>query len=148
VRRREGEHLRGELLQRLESMVAAVGRIRQRAAVIPVLLRDRLVERLRVLSREVELDAGRVAQEAALLADRSDVTEEVVRLEGHLERAVGLLRAGESEPVGKRLDFLLQEMQRETNTINSKAADLAVSRDALELKAEIEKVREQTQNVE
>jgi len=147
-RRREGEHLRRELLQRMEAMAATVRRIRARAAEVPVLLRDRLTERLRALSRDVELDPVRTAQEAALLADRSDVTEEIVRLEGHLERATGLLRTPDGEPVGKRLDFLLQEVQRETNTINSKSADLDLSRDALELKAEIEKVREQTQNLE
>ena len=84
----------------------------------------------------------------AYLADRSDVTEEMVRLEGHLAHAARLLETPRAEPVGKSLDFLLQEIHRETNTVNSKASDLAVSRLALDLKEEAEKVREQIQNLE
>jgi uncharacterized protein (TIGR00255 family) len=108
----------------------------------------RLAERLGTLASGVHLDAGRLAQEVALLADRSDITEELVRLDGHLDQARALLRDSAGEPVGKRLDFLLQEIHRETNTVNSKSADLEVSRRALDLKAEAEKIREQIQNLE
>jgi uncharacterized protein (TIGR00255 family) len=96
----------------------------------------------------VIVDPARLAQEAALQADRCDVTEELVRLEGHLEQARALVDRPDGEAVGKRLDFLVQEIHRETNTVNSKSADLEMSRKALALKAEVEKVREQIQNVE
>ena len=92
--------------------------------------------------------ADRVEQEATMLADRCDVTEEIVRLEGHLEQAHGLLARPDGKPLGKRLDFLLQEIFRETNTINSKSSDLELTRDCLELKSEADKVREQVQNIE
>jgi uncharacterized protein (TIGR00255 family) len=147
-RRREGEHLRHELSGRLSAMAGIAAEIRKRAAKLPRTLRDRLVERLKSLADDVDLDPARVAQEAALLADRCDVTEELVRLEGHLEQARSLVDQPDGDATGKRLDFLLQEINRETNTVNSKSADLELSRKALALKAEVEKVREQVQNVE
>ncbi len=122
--------------------------LRQRCAEVPGVLRQRLLERLKTLAEGVELDPARLAQEAAFLADRADVTEELVRLAGHLEQVTTLLAEPDGDPVGKRLDFLLQEVNRETNTVNSKSADLLVSRTVLELKSEAEKVREQVQNLE
>jgi uncharacterized protein (TIGR00255 family) len=145
---REGAHLGEEMRQRLSAMESLAAEIELRAAEEPARLRDRLLERIAALGGDPELDPARVAQEAALLADRCDVTEEVVRLRGHLEQAGSLLEKPDGEPLGKRLDFLLQEMNRESNTINSKSAKLELSRCALGLKAEIEKLREQAQNVE
>jgi uncharacterized protein (TIGR00255 family) len=147
-RLREGEHLRQELSERLAGMAAIAAEIRDGAAVQPEAVRGRLVERLSRLAADVDLDPARVAQEAVILADRCDVTEELVRLEGHLDQAKSLLDRPDGDPVGKRLDFLWQEIQRETNTVNSKSADLELSRRALALKAEVEKVREQVQNLE
>lgn len=147
-RRREGEHLRQELEQRLAGMREQTGRMRGLAAAVPGKLRDRLIERLGGLSGELQLDPTRVAQEAVLLADRSDVTEEIVRLEGHLEQALALLGETDGETVGKRLEFLLQEILREANTVSSKAQEVELSRVALGLKSELEKVREQVQNLE
>jgi uncharacterized protein (TIGR00255 family) len=147
-RGREGQHLREEMQQRLVAMARLVSEIERRAAREPERLRDRLLERLAALGGEPELEPARLAQEAALLADRSDVTEEVVRLKGHLQQATHLLERPDGEPMGKRLDFLLQELNRETNTINSKSSHLELSRCAVDLKVEIEKVREQIQNVE
>ena len=147
-RRREGEHLQQELSRLLAGMAAIAAEIRAHAATQPAAVRERLVERLNTLASGVELDPARVAQEAVILADRCDVTEELVRLEGHVEQARSLLDQPDGEPVGKRLDFLLQEIQRETNTVNSKSADLDLSRKALALKAEVEKAREQVQNLE
>jgi len=147
-RRREGEHLQQELSRLLAGMAAIAAEIRAHAATQPAAVRERLVERLNTLASGVELDPARVAQEAVILADRCDVTEELVRLEGHVEQARSLLDRPDGEPVGKRLDFLLQEIQRETNTVNSKSADLDLSRKALALKAEVEKAREQVQNLE
>lgn len=147
-RRREGRHLCEELLGRLAAMAGIAAEIRERAGELPGTVRDRLIERLQSLSPDVELEPARLAQEAAILADRCDVTEELVRLEGHLDQTRSLLDQPDGEPVGKRMDFLLQEINRETNTINSKSADLELSRKALALRAEIEKVREQIQNLE
>ena len=122
--------------------------IRSRAAGQPTALRDRLLERLKALGEDVQLDPERVAQEAILLADRCDVTEEIVRLDSHLEQARALLGEPDGEPVGRRLEFLVQEILRETNTVNSKSTDIELTRAALELKSELEKVREQIQNLE
>jgi uncharacterized protein (TIGR00255 family) len=147
-RLREGRHLQQDLQSRVAHMGQLVLAMRGRAEKLPATARERLIERLRGLAPEVVLDPARLAQEAALLAERSDVTEELVRLDGHLEQATRLLGEPDGEPLGKRMDFLLQEIQRETNTVNSKASDLELGRLALELKGEIEKVREQVQNVE
>ncbi len=147
-RLREGHHLQQDLSARLTEMSQIVAKIGERAGRIPDKLQGRLVERLSGLAGDVALDPARVAQEAVLLAERSDVTEELVRLEGHLAQAAELVDRPAGKPVGKPLDFLLQEIQRETNTVNSKSADLELSRMALDLKAEVEKVREQVQNLE
>jgi len=147
-RAREGAALRADLSGRFERMRGLVGEIATLAPRVPEALERRLLDRLRSLSAAVELDPARVAQEAAFLAERSDVTEELVRLAAHVEQATALLANGDGEPVGKRLDFLLQEIHRETNTVTSKSQDLELSRRALDLKAETEKVREQIQNLE
>jgi len=147
-RRREGDTLREDLLQRLRSMRRIAEAGRARAATIPPKIRDRLQERLAALGGEVEIDPVRVAQEVAILADRSDVTEELVRLDGHLEQALALLGEPDGELVGKRLEFLLQEIHRETNTLSSKSVDLVMTRHALDLKLEAERIREQVQNLE
>jgi uncharacterized protein (TIGR00255 family) len=147
-RAREGETLRRDLLSRVETMLDLVGRIRQEAAALPALARDRLRERIEAMTRGLELDSARLAQEAAIQADRSDVTEEIVRLQGHLEQLRALLDEPDGGPLGKRVDFLLQEVHRETNTVGSKSVSLKLSRLVLELKTETEKVREQTQNLE
>jgi uncharacterized protein (TIGR00255 family) len=102
--------------------------------------------RMRELLGKDGIDAGRLAQEAALLADRADVTEELVRLTSHLDTLASL--TADKAPVGKRIDFLLQEVQRELNTVGSKAGDLDATRLVLDGKAEVEKLREQVQNVE
>jgi uncharacterized protein (TIGR00255 family) len=147
-RRREGGLLRDDLVSRVSRMKGVVADIRELATAVPEALQRKIAERVRQLLTQVALDPARVAQEAAFLADRSDVTEEVVRLDGHLLHAQALLQESGGEPVGKRLEFLLQEIGRETNTIASKSADLGVSRHALDLKAEAEKIREQIQNLE
>jgi uncharacterized protein (TIGR00255 family) len=147
-RLREGAVLQAELSERIGAMEHLASEIRTLAAGISGKVRERLVERLRALAEDLELDEGRVAQEAVILADRADVTEEIVRLEGHLEQAASLLRSEDGEPVGKRLEFLVQEILRETNTIGSKSASIELTRTAMAVKAEVEKVREQVQNLE
>ncbi len=147
-RRREGNGLRDDLLARVSTMHELTEDLRRLCAAVPGILRQRLLDRLKTLADGVELDPARLAQEAAYLADRADVTEELVRLSGHLSHVTALLSEPDGEPVGKRLDFLLQEVNREMNTVNSKSADLMVSRTVLALKSEAEKVREQVQNLE
>jgi uncharacterized protein (TIGR00255 family) len=147
-RRREGGLLRDDLVSRVSRMKETVATIRELAAAVPAALQKKIAERVQQLVTQVTLDPARIAQEAAFLADRSDITEEIVRLEGHLVQAQALLAESNGEPVGKRLEFLLQEIHRETNTIASKSAELGISRHALELKSESEKIREQIQNLE
>lgn len=147
-REREGETLRRDLLARVETMSGLAEGIESRTAEIPGELQRKVTERVTALIQGVELDPGRLAQEVAFLAERADVSEEVVRLRGHLAQARTLLAEPDGDPVGKRMDFLLQEIHRETNTINSKSPDLELSRLALSLKLETEKVREQIQNLE
>jgi uncharacterized protein (TIGR00255 family) len=147
-RRREGEALRADLLDRLRVLEAAAGEIRELAARVPAAAQQKLLDRMRVLLNGATVDPGRVAQEAAFLADKCDITEELVRLLGHLDYAKKLLATPDGQPVGKRLDFLFQEIQRETNTIGAKSADLEITRAVLRLKTEAEKVREQIQNLE
>ena len=122
--------------------------IEVRAAELPGGLRQKLLDRLEELAPGVELDPARLAQEATFLADRADVTEELVRLRSHLEQLAELLGEPDGEPVDKRLEFLIQEVHRENNTIGSKSADLELSRWTIEMKSELEKVREQIQNLE
>ena len=147
-RTREGEALKDDVLSRIDAMLAHAKRAEHRAAEVPEILRDKLVQRLDKLSDVAELDPARVAQEAAYLADRSDVTEEIVRLEGHLTQARVLLDQPDGEPLGKRLEFLLQEIHRESNTVCSKASDLQLTQHALAVKLEVEKAREQVLNLE
>lgn len=147
-RQREGEALKQEMLRRLSAMTTLTGETRERAAAVPDQLKERLLQRLEKLGGELEIDPARLAQEATYLADRADVTEEIVRLEGHLKQARALLESPDGKPLGKRMDFLLQEIHREINTICSKSTDLELTRGALALKAETEKIREQIQNVE
>ena len=148
MRSLEGRTLAGDLDRR----AAAIERLRERMAKrsprMAPLYAKRLKARIRELNGARVTEPSRLAQEVALVADRSDITEELVRLGGHVEQLRGMLSARGGEPVGKKLDFIMQEMNREANTINSKAIDLAICRDALEVKVEVERIREQVQNIE
>ena len=146
MRMREGEALARDLEGRLDVVEGLVARA---AALVPRSvehLRARLAERVEELSRGVALDPARLAQEVALLADRTDVTEEVTRLGSHLAQARALVRG--SEPAGRKLDFLVQEMHREVNTIGSKSQSAEIAAIVVSAKAEVERLREQVQNVE
>jgi len=146
MRAREGRALAEELEQRLAGAESQVGEIEARAGEIRAGLRERLEKRLSQLAPELELAPGRVEQEVVIYADRMDVTEETVRLRSHIAQFRETL--AESGSIGRKLEFLLQEMGREVNTIGSKAADVPVTRHVVELKTEFEKLREQTLNVE
>ncbi len=151
MRDREGESLERDVqarLARLESLRASVSKLAEK---VPQYYRQRLEGRVRELASNVEIDGARLAQEVAFLASRSDIAEELTRFQSHLDQLRHLL--SESTEVGKKLDFLLQEMNREANTLLSKTTDvpevgLEITRQAIEMKTEIEKLREQAQNIE
>ena len=146
MRSEEGEAMARDLLGRLEHFAAVVHTIEEG---IPELLERRetnLHQRLEKLLDRVQLDPQRLAQEVAILADKTDVTEEIVRLDSHINQFRAFL--GSSEAAGRKLDFLLQEFLREVNTMASKINDAAIAHLGVELKGELEKMREQVQNIE
>jgi len=148
MRRTEGEALARELRSRLDSARRLRTTISARGGEMLEGYRARLRDRLeRVLAESgVQVDAGRLEAEIVILADRSDVTEELVRLDSHFDQFSRLLSA--EGPVGRRLDFLLQEIGRESNTIGAKSQDAPIAHLVVEMKAELERIREQVQNVE
>lgn len=148
MRRAEGERLGAELAERLAVLEEAQLRIAERAPQRLVEHRDRLRVAVRDLLDGAAVDEQRLAQEIALLAERLDVQEEVARFGGHVTAFRDAINAAPGEPVGKRLGFLLQEMLRETNTTGSKANDATLLRDVLIMKEELERLREQVENVE
>jgi len=150
MREREGEELRSEMLMRIGQIEQQIPVIENLAERLTDSYRARLQKRVaELLARDgqsIELDAGRLAQEVAYLADRSDISEEIVRLRSHLVQfGETVVASGET---GKRLDFLLQELNREANTVLSKSTDLSIKEAGLVIKTEVEKLREQVQNVE
>src|SRR5437870_2816706 len=146
MRAREGDHLRIDLDQRRTLVVDLVERIAVAADEGRVAMEERLAERVRELRAELQADEAAVAQEIVRAAARSDISEEVARFRAHVSHWVTL--ADSAEPCGRKLDFLLQEMNREVNTMGSKADGLRVSELIIAGKAELEKMREQVQNVE
>jgi len=147
----EGKALQADLLNRLNTISAEVGRIKSQAQDAMSAYRDRLATRLNELLKGVQIDPHRVSQEAVLYTERSDITEEITRLQSHSEQCRTLLDS--AEEVGKTLDFLSQEMYREANTILSKTTGITgnamnIANSAISIKTEIEKIREQIQNLE
>lgn len=146
MRTREGESLARELRARLERVEALLGAVESRVDVVRAAVRERLEKRLASIAPALEADPGRLEQEIVLAIERMDVTEETVRLRSHLEQFREALDAPGA--VGRKLEFVLQEMGRETNTIGSKSADTELSRAVVALKTEQEKLREQVLNLE
>jgi uncharacterized protein (TIGR00255 family) len=144
TRQREGERLAEMIQERTAAMGGHVARVREVMPQILEGIRSRLQTRLEELSQE--LDAGRVEQEMVLLTQRLDVDEEMDRLGAHLDEVNRVLQ--QDEPVGRRLDFLMQELNRETNTLSSKSNDVETTRIAVDMKVLIEQMREQVQNIE
>jgi uncharacterized protein (TIGR00255 family) len=142
----EGNQLAADLLARVDLISSLNAKIRDRSPAVVEEYRDRLGVRLNDFMKDSGLTPERLAAEAAIFAERSNITEETVRLDSHFKQARSCLEA--SEPVGRKLDFIVQEMNREINTIASKANDLEISRWAVEVKSELEKIREQVQNIE
>jgi uncharacterized protein (TIGR00255 family) len=146
MRAREGAHLARDLGGRIRAMRKSVSRISRQAPKVAESYRQKLVERIRNAGVDVDLDDERLLKEVALFADRSDISEELARLGSHFEQFDELCAS--DEPVGRTLDFLAQELNREINTIGSKANNALISREVVTVKAELEKFREQAQNVE
>ncbi len=146
MRQQEGQALKNDLLDRLQAFKKIVDEIEANAPVILAQRHADLKEKLERLLDGINVDEARLAQEAAIMADKSDITEEVVRLSSHIGQFKAFLDS--EEPVGRRLDFLLQEFLREVNTLASKISNAAVAHLGVEMKNEIEKLREQVQNIE
>ncbi len=142
----EGEHLRNDLISKLDGMLKLVAFISERSPKIIAEYREKLEEKVRELLADNTVDEGRLLTEVTIFADKVCVDEELVRLRSHIETTKKSLQEGGS--IGRKLDFIAQEMNREANTILSKANDMEISNCAIELKTEIEKVREQIQNIE
>ncbi|MBF8251286.1 MAG: YicC family protein, partial [Deltaproteobacteria bacterium] len=140
----EGAALTVDIFGRLEQIDRAIDDVGERAPAVVASYKDRLAERIR--SMGYEPDQGRLVQEVACFADRCDISEEIVRLKSHLGQFKAI--AVSPEPSGRKLDFLIQEINREVNTIGSKGNDAIISQKVVDLKAELEKIREQIQNIE
>lgn len=148
MREEEGRSLRADLEERLEAIAAALLTVEERAPARLASERDRLRRSVRELAGEAGVDEDRLAREIAMLADRWDISEEIVRLRSHVDHFRAMVDEDAAEPVGKRLAFLVQEMHREANTIGSKANDAAIEHRVVAIKNEIERLREQVENVE
>jgi len=146
MRRREGEALARDLLARFDGIEKGARELAQLGPQQVEAVRERLQTRIADLTRGVPLDPARLAQEVALFADRTDVAEELTRLASHLAQARGLVAA--DVPAGRKLEFLVQEVNREINTIGSKSQNATIASLVVDMKAELERVREQVQNVE
>ncbi len=146
MKAREGQSLARDFEQRLDLVRTQLEIVAERAPLRPPEAKERLMARLKVLLGDIEMDPVRIAQEIALMVDRLDFTEECVRLSAHLEQFRSLVEG--PELAGRKLNFLLQEMNREVNTIGAKANDIAVARAVIIMKEETERLREQVQNVE
>ena len=146
MREREGEKLKADVLSRLDTIIENVEFIEARSPQTVAEYNEKLVARMKELLGEAHIDEQRILTEAAIFADKVAVAEETVRLRSHISQLRSFLELNEA--VGKKMDFLVQELNREANTIGSKAQDVEIARRVVAIKAEIEKIREQIQNIE
>lgn len=146
MRAAEGERLKSDILSRLDSLEALTGQVEERSPVVVDEYRNRLYAKLQEVLGDRQIDDARVLTEAAVFSEKTAVAEETVRLRSHIGQLRGFL--SQKDAVGRKLDFLVQELNRESNTIGSKCQDLELSRVVVEIKSEIEKIREQVQNIE
>jgi uncharacterized protein (TIGR00255 family) len=148
MRAKEGEKLAADIFLKLDEIERLRGLIAERYPAAAAEYREKLVRRMNEILAGANIDEARILTEAALFADKTAVDEELVRLESHIEQLRGLLGAGNGSGVGRKLDFIVQELNREANTIGSKCSDLEITRLVVDMKSEIEKIREQAQNIE
>lgn len=147
-RLREGRELKKELHSHIKNIGQILPRINKLAKKQPLHIQEKLKDRLIALGKDVALSEDRLLEEAALIAQRYDLMEEIERLKCHLRYFRELLTTKEGEPLGRKMDFVIQEMYRETNTINSKSQDIAITQECMRLKSELESLRQQIQNIE
>ena len=145
-REREGNALKNDVVNRCRVVRDQVKKIKEKSPDMLARYRDELWEKISSYVESVEIDEKRLLTEVALMTDKLNIDEELTRLQSHLDRLEGMVE--ETEPVGRKLDFLIQEVNREINTIGSKASDLAIANIVVDVKSEIEKIREQIQNIE
>ncbi len=146
MRRREGERLKADILTKLDHIEETVAKIELRSPEVTKEYRERLYQKLCDILQDKNIDEARILTEAAIFADKTAVDEETVRLKSHVASFRELLEL--DEPIGKKLDFLVQEMNREVNTTGSKCSDLTITKMVVDLKSTVEKIREQIQNIE
>ena len=146
MREVEGSKMKDDIYSRGQFILDCVSYIEERSPQTVKEYNDKLVERVHELLGDVSLDESRILQEVAIYADKVAVAEETVRLRSHIEQLNAFISS--DEPVGRKMDFLVQEINRETNTIGSKANDVDIARKVVDIKAEVEKIREQIQNIE
>ena len=146
MRAREGESLQRDLTTRLSLIACVLEAIAGRVPQVVCEYQKRLGDRIRELTGAMAIDESRLLQEVAIMAEKSDITEEIVRFRSHIEQFTDLLTIGDG--AGRKIDFLIQEMGREVNTIGSKSGDAGISRNVIEIKSELAKLREQVQNIE
>jgi uncharacterized protein (TIGR00255 family) len=146
MRKKEGENICRDLMVRIDLITKSLDSIALRAPQVVLDYQKRFGERVKELSGGVALDEIRLVQEIAIMADRCDITEEIVRFKSHILQFGDLLESDDA--AGRNIDFLIQEMNREINTIGSKSADAEISRKVIEIKAELARIREQVQNIE
>ncbi len=146
MREEEGKSLSHDLSNRLDEIENWMIKIKTRRPEIINAYRDKLQEKIKTINEGIDIDPARLAQEVAIIADKSDIEEELTRLESHLSQFRDLLN--QTQPVGRKLEFLTQEINRETNTIGSKSIDFEVSQHVIEIKSLLEKIREQLANIE
>ncbi len=146
MRLREGQKLKEDLLLKCSNIELLLKEIQDKSTTVVLDYKEKLENRLKEIVEDKNYDEGRVAMEMAIIADKCCIDEELVRLASHLSQIKDTLEI--EEPIGRKLDFIVQEMNREANTISSKSNDLTVTKNILQVKSEIEKIREQTQNIE
>ena len=148
MREEEGKHLADDIIEKSKILNDIFGNIESRSNNVVLEYKEKLSERIKELLKDTDItiDENRIATEVAIFADRSAIDEEIVRFKSHVSQLINTLKL--NEPIGKKLDFIVQEMNREVNTIGSKANDLVITNSVIELKNEIEKIREQIQNIE
>lgn len=147
MREQEGEELKEDIISKLNNIEESLSHIVERSPFVVTEYKEKLKDRIKdLLDNNISLDEDRINSEVAFFADKSSIDEEIVRLKSHIKQFNTILE--ENEPIGRKLDFLIQELNREINTIGSKANDVVISKFVVELKSELEKVREQVQNIE
>ncbi|HUH65804.1 MAG TPA: YicC/YloC family endoribonuclease, partial [Syntrophales bacterium] len=146
MRKKEGQNIRDDLVERLSLITKCVDEIGSRAPQVVLEYKERLAQRVKELALGIDVDELRLQQEVAIMAEKSDISEEIVRLCSHIVQFRDLLESVDA--VGRSMDFLIQEMIREVNTIGSKSSDAEISRKVIDIKSELSRIREQVQNIE